>query len=436
MSLFGQLYHALFRGPLAILQLRGRAFGLFVVYLLACAALLALAGHLILTHRQDLIAAVSAYLFPESWRFAMEQLFERFLRSQVRGVLVNATVGGSLLLVSALLFPLKERVSAAFEARARLTTDPVREFPLWFQALEEINLAALFVTAQMSIFWIGYPPDPLRKKVALVLSYVVLFGSYGINFLSPLLQRHRLKYSTILKALFAHPLALFGFGAAFTLPSIFVAKLAAKHPEWSLQHTLVVILASNVACIAWACVAGTWVASRLLPAAQTTRPPSWATRGFSWLMILALFSANVYAFGVVGLSLHHKSQILKCRYQIVPSSLQINFDLAALAVALRMDLEIENPTSFDVEIEKNRLDARHAGMPFAMAQLSPLRVPAGTRVTQHVELPIRLNTHALSKGRELLDWKKWAVTLYVEVTPRFELPVYLLVPVPAPVPAR
>jgi len=263
-----------------------------------------------------------------------------------------------------------------------------------------------------------------------VLSYVTLFGSYGINFLSPLLQRHRLKYSTIIKALVAHPLALFGFGATFTLPSIFAARLSARHPEWKLEHALVVMLATNIACIAWACVAGTWVASRLLPAAQSTRPPSWMTRGLSWLTVVGLFAANVYAFGVVGLSLHRKSQILKCHYSVVPSSLHVDLDLTELRVNLRLDLEIENPTPFDVEIEKNRLDARHAGMPFAMAQLSPLRVPAGARTIQHVELPIRLNAQALSKGRELLDWKKWAMTLYIEVTPRFELPVYLLTPTP------
>ena len=137
------------------------------------------------------------------------------------------------------------------------------------------------------------------------------------------------------------------------------------------------------------------------------------------------------------LSLHHKSQLLKCHYRVQPSSLHLELPdlspalLHGIKVTLRMDVEIENPTAFDVEIEENRLDLRHDGARVALAALTPLSVPAHTTRTPHVEIPLELDLSTLKKGRALLDWSRWSATLYLRITPDFELPVYLLVP-PAP----
>jgi len=136
----------------------------------------------------------------------------------------------------------------------------------------------------------------------------------------------------------------------------------------------------------------------------------------------------------VGLSLHHKSQILKCHYSVVPGSLHLELpDLTdlwkgkgGLKINLRMDLQIENPTAYDVEIEKNHLEVVHGDTPIASTSITPLRVPAGGRATPHIELPIELNARALEKGRALLDRALWRATLYLQVTDTYELPIQLL----------
>jgi hypothetical protein len=414
----------------APLRLRARSAAWLLAYVAACAILLGTAAALLERHRHDLVDLLAAYLLPESWRFAARTLVERFLHAQGRQVLVNASVGASLTALS-LLFPIKERLSASFERDARLTREPGRGLPLWLQALEEGWLALVFATAQMTIFWIGYPPHPWRKQLALALSWATLFASTGVSFLSPLWQRHRMRYATILKALLMRPFTLFGFGALFALPPVAAGHFALAH-AWPFPRALLLVAATTVASVAWATLGGTAAAARLFDAARATRAPHLLTRATANLALLALAGANVWLFGAVALSLHHKSQILKCHYRVVPSSLQV--DLPELStvlandvhVTLRLDLEIENPTAFDVEIEQNRLELRFEGVPVAFTTVTPLAVPAHLSRTAHVELPLAVNLSVLRRGRALLDRDRWSATLYLRVTPDLEFPFYLL----------
>ncbi len=413
--------------------MRARSLAWFFIYLLACTTVLGVVGWQLQAHQRDLFAALARYLFPENWHVAAEQLVERFLKAQVREVLINATVGTSMLLLSMLLFPLKEKLSAAVERDARLSHEEPRELPLWLQGLEEVWLFLMFLAAQLSIFWLGYPPDPARRQLAVMLSYAVLFAQFGVDFISPALQRHGHRYATILKVLLQHPIRLFLFGAVFTVPTILAGKWSHAHPEWSFQHAVAVLFGTNVVCIALAAVAGTFVGCRLLPAASRTKRPWLITRLVVTAAILAGLAYNLRRYGAVGLSLHHKSQILKCNYKVVPGTLHLDLpDLTDiwntnLKINLRMDVEIENPTPFDVEIEQNHIEVLHDGTPVATTTLTPVAIPAHQKRTPHVELPISLNANAIKKGRALFDRTKWSATLYLQVTPTLELPVHLLV---------
>jgi hypothetical protein len=428
-----QLAHTFVVGPLALLRLRLRSAAWLILYLILCAALLSAVAWALHAHRDDLIERSIAYVAPASWHFAVRHLIDRMFGSQVRAVLVNASVGASLVLVSALLFPLKERVSRAFEADARLTAEPVREFAAPLRALEELALFVVFLTAQMTIFWIGYAPDPGRRHWAVALSYFTLFCYFTFNFVSPLLQRRRMRYLALAKVYAQHPIVLLGFGALFTLPPVVAARVARLHPEWGFAREVALVAGVNVACIAWGTIAGTWVASRLLGDARRTRPPSWALRGVVWIAVVGGFALNAYTFGAVGLSLQRKSQILKCHYEIDPKSFSVTlpnlgdlFHGREVQIGVKFDVTIQNPTPYDVELEKNRIVVVHQQTPVALASLTPVRVPSGARVAQHLDFPIALNSDVLRRGRALLDTRYWRVTLFLEVTPGFELPIYLI----------
>jgi hypothetical protein len=345
-------------------------------------------------------------------------------------VLVNAIVSGTLVAISVLLFPLKERVSATFEVEGRLTNEAIEEFPLWFQAIEELKLVLVYAAAQGTIIFIGYHPDPIRKGVATALSFLFLFATFSLDFISPLLQRHQLRYSRILKALALRPLLLFGWGGLVAVPAVLGNLYVAKSETLSFDAGILIGFSANLVSIVLAVIAGTWVASKLLLPTRAHNRPSIAARLLAWLLLVALLAANGYVYGNLGQSLHHKSQILKCHYKIVPDTFAFSWPKwgsllsGKVTVGVAFDLEIENPTAFDLELEKSRLEVRHEKALVAMSKLAPLRVPSKQTAKQRIDLKVQLAPTVLRKGRKLLE-DHWSVTLFVQVTEHLEFPIYL-----------
>jgi len=391
-----QLRAALVGAPAAPLRMRAGAWALLLLYILLAGGLLGAAAALLLTYQEQARAAILGHVLPESWVVAADWLIDRFLASQTRAVLVNALVSGTLVATGILLFPLKEKVSAAFERGSGL----------------------------------GYPPDPTRKLAATVLSYLVLFFSFAIDFISPLLQRHGLRYSQILKTLLRHPFAALPFGAFFSAPAVAVGLVVARSPEIAFSAAVVAIFAANLVSLVWGCVGGTWVGAKLLPAARLVRRSSLPVRGLVWLLLLAALCAQGYVFGAVARSFHHKSQLLKCRYTVVPGTLSfsrprlVSLLRGKVSVKVAFDLQIENPTPFDVAIEDNRLEVKHGESLVATSRLAPLAVPAKERRVQRLQLSVEARPSVLLKGRKLLQ-DAWDVTLYLRVAEGLELPIYL-----------
>jgi len=421
---------AVLAAPFAPLRLRRRGLVLTLLYTLAAGTVLFALAWLLIRHKGAIQQLLAAYLLPESWRFAAGLLIDHLLASQAKAVLINAVVSGTMVLISILLFPLKEKLSATFEAEGQLTSADAEEFPLWFQAYEEFKLLLLYVTAQGTIFWIGYHPDPTRKTLAIALSFLFLVMTFSIDFIAPLLQRHRVRYGQILKLLLRQPVILLGFGALLAAPAVLAGFYVKGHPALSLQQGISILFGANLISIVWAVLAGTWVASKLLDAGKTTPASALLTRLLAWALLLALFAANAYTFSSVGRSLHHKSQILKCNYDVVPSTL--SFQRPSLGALLRgkvslgvsFELEIENPTAFDVSIEKNRLEVTHEETLVATSKLAPLAIPSGKKRRQKLDLQLALSASALRKGRALLK-DRWSITLYLQVADKFEFPIYL-----------
>ena len=427
-----QLLLAGVHAPTAVRRLRTRSAAWLGVYLAAAALMLALVAYLIVRHRQDLVALAMDYVLPEDWHFASKLLLERFFGQQEQAVITNAALAASLMVVQLTLFPLKEQVSAAIERDAALVDEPVAEHPLWLQAWEEIKLFAMMLAAQGTIFWIGYTDDPARRTLATVLSFVVLFASVGIDFLSPVLQRHKLLYSSILKSLLANPILTFGFGALFALPAILAANVAADHPTWSFATQLGVSFGAQVVGIALAALGGTVAGAALLKDARTRRRSPVPVRVLAWAVLIGLLAWNGVRFVAVGRSLHHKSQLLKCDYQIDWASFRADVPgPLALAAAIRRDtievgvgfeVTITNPTGIDVEIEDNRLEARQRGLLVAQTRLPPLRVRAGAAEKVAIKLPLLVKPSQVLRLRELLTTDRWTLTLYLRVARQLRVP--------------
>jgi len=431
-----QLALAVVEAPTAARRLGRKSAVWLGIYLGAAALILGVVATVILRSRGDLLELALDYVVPADWQFAARLAIDKLFAQQEQLVITNAAITASLLVVQLTLFPLKEQVSATLEEEASLVPEPVAEHPLWFQAWEEIKLFLALLAAQGTVFWIGYSDDPVRRTIALVASFGVLFSSVAIDFLSPVLQRHRLRYSQIVKTLAMHPVLVLGFGALFALPAIGATALAGRHPEWGFAAQLGVAFGGQVLGIALAAIGGTVAGAPLVLEARARRRSHLAVRVLAWAALLGLLAWNGHRFGAVGRSLHHKSQLLKCEYAIdwdsVRADLPGALDLALgvktdkLTIAVGLDVEITNPTSVDVEIERNRLEVRQASQLVAQTQLPTLAVPKGATRTAHLTLPLTVTPSQALRIRELWTTESWTMTLYLEVADGFEFPIYLL----------
>ncbi|GAB4564699.1 MAG: hypothetical protein Tsb0020_15120 [Haliangiales bacterium] len=420
--------------PAAVRLLPRRSWTWLGIYVAASAALLGAIALLFDLYQAPLRQLIYDYLFPGDWHSTLDLVLERFFLAQQRVVIINAIIAASLVAVTVLLFPLKEWASASFERGAGLTDQPPREHPLIQQAWQEIKLFLLFIAIQGAIFAIGYPPVPILKSVAVGLGYLLIFFTFATDFISPLLQRHRGYYSQILRILARHPLASLSFGALFALPTIAVGRLWVSHPDWSLGVAVALVFGVNLLCMAWAVVAGTWLAAKFLPILPATPRSGVRARAGAWLALLLLLGANGYLYGSILQSAHHKSQLLKCHYEVdfssfdieKPSLGEIFNDQVALAVSF--DVVIENPTAFDVDVEDSELIVSHREKSVARSLLTALAVPAGQTRTQTIELTLAIDPQTLSWDRALLDLKTWEITLYLDIAPYLRMPVYLLHP--------
>lgn len=431
-----QLRLAAFEAPSAARRLGKRSSLWLAIYLGAAALVLGIVATVILRHKTDLVGLAMDYVVPAEWQFAARLLVQKFFAQQQDLVVTNAALVASLLVVQITLFPLKEMVSAALEEDAQLVREPVSEHPLWFQAWEEVKLFLAVLTAQATVFWIGYTDDPGRRRLALVLSFVVLFASVAIDFLSPVLQRHKLRYSQILKTLAAHPILTFGFGAVFALPAVVATAIAADHPSWSHATQLGVGFGVQVIGIALAAIGGTVAGAPLVADARRRRRSHVAVRVLTWAILVGLLAWNGYRFGAVGRSLHHKTQILKCHYAVDWSSfspeLPSALDLAravrtdAITVGVSFDVTITNPTEVDVEIEDNRIEIEQQDQLVAKTALPTLAVPAGAIRTQRITFPLTVTPSQALRIRDLFTTDGWSITLWLEVAEGFEFPVYIV----------
>lgn len=420
----------LITAPFSFLKLRLRGLIYLLIYSLLAGAILALVAGLIISHQDDIKQLIFNYLFPESWHTTMDMLYQRFIAAQSRTVLINAIVTGAILLVTMLLFPLKEKVSAVYESDGKLTPHEIKEFPLWLQGLEEFKLLILYLAVQLSIIWLGYPPSPARRYSAIILSYLYLFGSFSIDFIGPIFQRHQIRYSRLTKVLALHPIILFGLGAILTLPVIIAGRYVATHANLTLNHAIYILFSASLLSIIWGVIAGTWVGAKLLDHAERIKRPHAMTKLIVSAVVLSILAVNLWLFVTIGQSLHHKSQILKCNYSIKMDSFKFTWPKwselrhAEVSVGVAFDLEIENPTPFLVDIEKNRLEVKHQESLVAQTALAPMKVSAKSTAIQRLNLKIKLHTKVILKGRALLK-DKWTITLYLELSDGFEFPIYL-----------
>lgn len=418
--------------PAVLLRLPPRTWRWLGLYVLAGSVLIALAMTLWKLFEEDVHAAVTAYLLPDSMLSIGRWVFRQLLAGQSHSLMVTATVTSASLLASLLLFRLKWRIATSLADAEALVPDAPNELRASVEIWEEVKLAACFISLQGALFWLGYFEVPALKVTAEVLTYALLFATWAINFVAPLLQRHGGFYTQTARLLLGHPLTALVFGALFSLPVVAAGLVWKANPQWDRPTAICVLFFATLLCTAAAQACGTRVATALFARfRQTRRPRPWG-RVLLWTFFALVLGGCGWLFTNVVLSAHHKSQLLKCNYSVdllsaraeLPSIREL-FD-GKLTVGASVKLAIANPTAFDVEVEENRVEITHGKEVLATTRITPFKVAAGQAVKRRIAFQLSTDASAIfDKGRALFK-SGWTITLYLKVASGFELPVYLL----------
>ena len=375
-----------------------------------------------LTHYQDPIkAAILDYLFPKSWQSLSEQLANFLFESQTKVVLGNLILSGSLVLASITLFPVKEKFSAEFEKNLGHANGPTSEFPLHLQALEEVKLFILYLTAQSVILWIGYYPFAWTTILSNTLSFLFLFATFGLDFIAPTLQRHRVNYSLMIKFLVKHPMIALSFGTLFSLPLVLVSPYIFAIQELSFIEITGILLFLNIIFLVLAVPSGTFIASQLLPTIKQTKPAKRKNVRIAYIVMTLLLVSTLYLHSQLVISLHHKSQLLKANYNLDWSS--IKFELPSLTELssgkalsnFSMDIVISNPTEFDIIIEPSELFIEQKKNLIAKLKINGFALVSGEtkRITLNMDSDSDLSK--LSEFGELTN--DWNIDMHIDIWP-------------------
>lgn len=373
------------------------------------------------TYQAPLKEFLLDYFFPKSWQSISEQLASFLFESQTKTVLSNLILSGSLVLASITLFPLKEKYSAEFEKSGKYQNGEILEFPLIVQAREEIKLFFLYLTAQSVILWIGYYPFAWTTLLSNTLSYLFLFFTFGLDFIAPTLQRHRIHYSLMVKYLLQQPSIALSFGTLFSLPLVLLSPYIFAVEDLSFIEITGLLLLLNVVFLALAVPAGTHIASKLLPKIRMSQLPKRVRVKQAYVALTLLLFTTMFLHSQLVISLHHKSQLLKAEYDLDWSS--ISLDMPSLSELVNgkalsnfsVDIVIKNPTEFDILIEPSELYIEQKENLIAKLNINGFALTSGQ--TKRITLNMDSNSD-LSKLSEFGNLTKdWNIDMYIDIWP-------------------
>lgn len=416
-----QMSHALIRAPLSLRSMSRHSGVWLVVYFSCGLVIFSVISGFLLKNQESIKFLVLDYFFPQSWHQISESLGLFFFDSQAKVVVGNLIISGSLVIASIFLFPIKEKYSAKFEKDAAYNNGISQEFSLPMQALEEAKLFVLFLAVQSVILWIGYYPYTWTTNLSVLLSYVALFFIFGLDFISPTLQRHKTSYALILKVLLRNSLAVLCFGLLYSLPIVVFSQVIFRNEELTLIEISAIVFFANILFLTLAVPAGTHLASMLLPEVQHTVEPTKKTRIWVYSTSVITLLIMLFLHGGLIASLHHKSQLLKANYRIDWSSFDVNlpsfgeFFKGSASTSVSFDVEISNPTRFDIVIENSQIVVAKQEIAIATIDLAGFDVPSDSSRAVTVKLDSNSDISKIENFDNILE--NWRVDFRFELWP-------------------
>jgi len=345
-------------------------------------------------------------------------------------------VAGGLVLVSVTLFPVKEKLSEVFERDAQLSKEASVPLPLWVEAIEEMKWLLAYLTCAGALFWLGYYPGEWRDSLALCGSYILLFVTFAVDFVSPILFRHRHRYGVIFRLLMRRPLVSLVFGATFAAAPILASELFLHGRldvigSWPIWAPIVIVLIVEVVAIVWACIGGTYLGSQLLEEAKTYSPTHPLVSVSVWSLIgLVLFSLS-RLFGGAAVSLYEHSRLLRCEFSVEWRSVRPLMPSVSSLLSGEVDtgfgfnVGIYNPTDGPIRFDRGRIELIHDDVVIGDGELPRVELTAGESQTRRIEVDVVLELVDILRAEELMELDGWSAIVHLQLTDGTEFPIFL-----------
>jgi len=361
-------------------------------------------GWFVFTHQDDLRLALLEFFLPESWFIVGDALIDRLLDPQALAVLINALVATVFVLVSLLTFPLKEWLSARYERQAGCTAGRTPgELSLVAQGIEEGKLALFYAAMLLGVLRLGLSQDTTIRVTSIVLSHMVLILTVAIDFISPTIARHGLRYAQVLKLLFMRPMRTALFGLIFAAPPVLVGYLY-KTLQWSPVMGYGVMAIVQLTTIVAAVLAGTVIGARWLQSLEQSPKVGIGTRVGGWSLVLSLLVYNGLFFGTAAQAAYHVSPVLKCEWTLSADGFDIEPpSLSNPSLGLSLTVHIRNPTERRAKIGDNRVEVRHQGALLATSAFPAFEVDSGAEATQTLAIRVHPKGGILEAGLRTMN---------------------------------
>jgi hypothetical protein len=421
-----------------------RTWGLAAGYFAAALVILAGVAALVDAFGGGLRKWLQLILFPGEQQPVADLALNVAFHTQSRTITANLTATTGLVLVSLLLFFIKEALSRGIEQdlvkrHPAPPDDAPTDFPWWREGLEEIGLLFVYAALFVGVFALGQTVDPTRRTLAEVLSWLVLFWTWAVDFVAPPLFRRRIGYRGVFRLIARYPLPCLVFGALMSLPVVAVEIFAA-----TLDATprMVLTVASQAFMIVLATFGGTRLALVRLFAVtleerlNLQKPSAPVVRVSAALVIGAVLVFGAWVGTGLARALVAKSQILKCSWSLAPGTLKLDLPDPdpvgwltgrPVAVGVGVDLLVTNPTDLPVAVEPTRIEVADDGQVIARTTLAPFQVNANAAARQRLALTVEVHPDVFLKGASL-DPRAWSIALWVKLEGGLDFPIPLVVP--------
>jgi len=400
----------------------------FGIYLLSAAlvleGLIAL-GRYLLPALRDLALD---HVFPEAWHPFVADIATRLLSGQMAAIAASAGMGIGVFAVGVTLFPIKERLSASFEADAFPDMPRGEEPPLLVQGFEEVKLMGLYAVFQGLAVYLGLQGVRWLAVAGTALGYWYLALAMALDHAAPAFQRRGAGLGAIVWALRRAPVSLHLLGALFVLPAVALQPWASANlrPE----EAIALVAGAEVVGMALAAMAGCALGAEVIRGGLDRGVPKlWSVATTAAALAVLAWQAAFFTWW--GLAIDRRSQLLKCGYRV-------DWERASYeargrpspggqvaVIRLSSPVAVTNPTARAIDLGGVAIEVHGAGGLLATAVLAAASAPPHATTEVLLDATFELPVEPLAGALPGLLGERFHI--YVVVAPPLSAPVRIAV---------